>query len=392
MDGMNHTGKSYVFAILVVIALFSPVSAQAQSAGPVEPYPGAPICMPEAYLTTPAACLPLGPSKTLTELAKKGESYPPKPLPAAHPAPEWMKSPVMIAKYNGDPLEPIKVYSSLEDAAAGNNPVRTIPPGRGLHYVSYTNEARVDGKPYVQLKSGEWVRASPAGFSSFQGLLFSKTPSTAFGWVIDNIKARSAPSFTAPEVGDTIYRETPIQIFEIVEKEGMEWYRIEGDNWVPYLKARRARVDTTPPKGVKGDRWISVDLFDQVVMVYENRQLVFATLVSTGAEPYWTRPGLFPIYKKKPLETMTGAFEADKLDYYYLEDVPWTMYFDQARALHGAYWRPWFGVEGTHGCVNFSLGDANWLFQWAKEGDWVYVWDASGKTPTDPKLYGAGGA
>ena len=106
----------------------------------------------------------------------------------------------------------------------------------------------------------------------------------------------------------------------------------------------------------------------------------------------YTRPGLFQIYKKKPLETMTGAFEADKLDYYYLEDVPWTMYFDQARALHGAYWRPWFGVAGTHGCVNFSLGDANWLFQWAKEGDWVSVWDASGKTPTDPKFYGAGGA
>jgi hypothetical protein len=31
--------------------------------------------------------------------------------------------------------------------------------------------------------------------------------------------------------------------------------------------------------------------------------------------------------------------------------------------------------------VNFSLGDAAWLFQWAKEGDWVYVWDASGIRP-----------
>jgi len=243
-------------------------------------------------------------------------------MPAVHPAPEWLKSPVMIAKINGDPLEPVKVYNSLYDAAAGNNPVRTIAPGRGLHYVSYVNVRRVNGKPYVQLKSGEWVRASPAGFSSFQGLLFTKTPSTAFGWVIDTIRARSSPSFTSPEVGDTIYRGTPVQIFEVVEQQGMEWYRIGENRWVPYLKARRARVDTSPPPGVTGDRWISVDLFDQIVKVYENRQLVFATLVSTGGEPYYTRPGLFQIYKKKPLETMTGAFKADKLDYYYLEDVP----------------------------------------------------------------------
>ena len=89
---------------------------------------------------------------------------------------------------------------------------------------------------------------------------------------------------------------------------------------------------------------------------------------------------------------MSGAFEAGKTDYYYLEDVPWTMYFDQARALHGAYWRSWWGMPGTHGCVNLSIGDSNWLFQWANEGDFVYVWDPSGKTPTDPAFYGAGGA
>ena len=89
---------------------------------------------------------------------------------------------------------------------------------------------------------------------------------------------------------------------------------------------------------------------------------------------------------------MSGAFEADKSDYYLFDGVPWTMYFDQARALHGAYWRANFGYSETHGCVNLSLGDANWLYQWAEVGDWVYVWDPSGLTPTDPELYTAGGA
>ena len=89
---------------------------------------------------------------------------------------------------------------------------------------------------------------------------------------------------------------------------------------------------------------------------------------------------------------MSGAFASDKSDFYYLADVPWTMYFDEARAIHGAYWRAWFGIPQSHGCVNLSIGDARWVYDWAQEGDYVYVWDPSGQTPTDPKFYTQGGA
>jgi lipoprotein-anchoring transpeptidase ErfK/SrfK len=68
------------------------------------------------------------------------------------------------------------------------------------------------------------------------------------------------------------------------------------------------------------------------------------------------------------------------------------MYFDQARDMHGTYWHNRFGWPASRGCVNLSPGDANWLFQWAQEGDWVCVWHPTGKTPTDPSLYGDEGA
>ena len=84
---------------------------------------------------------------------------------------------------------------------------------------------------------------------------------------------------------------------------------------------------------------------------------------------------------------MTGAFATGKVDYYLLENVPWTMYYDGPRAMHGAYWRAMFGYEQPHGCVNLSIGDSHWLYDWAVVGDWVYVWDPSGKTPTDPEFY-----
>jgi hypothetical protein len=64
----------------------------------------------------------------------------------------------------------------------------------------------------------------------------------------------------------------------------------------------------------------------------------------------------------KETEDMSGAFEADRSDYYYLEKVPYTLYFDKARAIHGAYWRTSLGYEQSHGCVNMSIGDAAWVF------------------------------
>jgi len=132
---------------------------------------------------------------------------------------------------------------------------------------------------------------------------------------------------------------------------------------------------------VSGD---DVNLTEQTLAVYDNRELVFATVIASGLEPFWTKPGTFQIFQKKETETMRNN---DPSDFYYLDNVPWTMYFDGARAIHGAYWRTRFGYPQSHGCVNLSAGDSHWLFNWATEGDWVHVHDPSGLTPTDPNLY-----
>ncbi len=374
------------------LLLFTPTSAAAQSTPLSEPYSGETLCLPDAYLQTPTDCLPLGPSQTLTELARQGISYPPRPLPASKPPAELAVSPVNVARINVDGNLPVDVYATLDDAVAGNNATRKIAPG-ALRYVSYIQMTEVNGNAFVMLKSGEWVRASPSGYPNLQGLVFRQTPATGFGWAIETIRPfRTAGDWNSQLPDSEIPRWGAIQVYETVKIDNMEWYRIGPDAWLPWQKARKVDVNTTPPQGVTNDRWIEVNLYNQTLAVYQDRRLVFATIVSTGVEPFYTRPGLFQIYEKKNVETMQGAFEADRSDFYYLEDVPWTMYFDQARALHGAYWNPFFGWARTHGCVNLSIGDAAWLFQWANVGDWVYVWDPSGMTPTDPSLYTEGGA
>jgi hypothetical protein len=72
--------------------------------------------------------------------------------------------------------------------------------------------------------------------------------------------------------------------------------------------------------------------------------------------------------------------------YYYLEEVPWTLYFYSGYALHGAYWHDAFGRPRSHGCVNLSLFDSWWIFKWSEAGGknspavYVYWEYASGKT------------
>jgi lipoprotein-anchoring transpeptidase ErfK/SrfK len=181
-----------------------------------------------------------------------------------------------------------------------------------------------------------------------------------------------------------------VQIYAAQKVGDEEWFLVGPDEWLEASLIGRVVPNTRPPEGVTNGRWIEVNLFEQTLAVYDNSQLVFATLIATGMKPFWTRPGLFQIYSRLESTLMRGAFEADQSDFYYLQDVPWTMYYDEARALHGAYWRTRFGFQQSHGCVNLAPGDAHWLYNWAKEGDWVYVWDPSGETPTDPSSYTVG--
>jgi len=389
--------KKFLFSLLLIsyLVLLPEHSAIAQTItnpeNAVEPYSGDVLCLPDAYLTDPQDCLPYGPSEFITSLAENGIEYPFLPLNGGETDPSMGELDYFIAKINVFPPERAPIYATLDDAAGGGNPVNFLQSGETL-YVAYTSRADINGGHYVFTTSGGWMRASPASFISFQGMVFKELPNTSFGWIVEATSPKTAPDYYAAEVNFTVAREKAVQIFDVVQNGSLEYYMIGINQWVERRYIRELVVNKTPPEGVENGRWIEINLYEQTLAIYDNYELRFATLIATGVDPYFTRPGLFQIYEKKPTETMSGAFAADLSDYYYLENVPWTMYFDEARAIHGAYWRAWFGYPQSHGCVNLSVADSHWVFDWAQEGDWVYVWDPSGETPTDPDLYTPGGA
>lgn len=369
-------------------------SASARNSLPPEDNSGAVLCQPGVYLQLPDDCVPLGPSETLTHLAQMGLEYPPPPFLAFKPSPDLNALPYQY--YRVDASTGTAFYPSLESAIARQGASRILPAGR-LLYVVYASRIDTDRQgTYFLLPSGNYMPGDGSTAqvaSSFQGLEFHATPRNAFGWVIhpSGASVYAQPNRAQPSLR-TLARFDVVQVYSRQHIDGVEWALIGPDEWMEDRLLGIVTPNPTPPEGVTNGRWIEVNLAEQTLAVYDDSRMVFATLVTTGVEPFYTRPGLFPIYKKLEIETMQGAFEADRSDFYYLENVPWTMYFDKARALHGAYWGTLFGYEASHGCVNLSVGDAKWLFLWAKEGDWVWVHDPSGKTPTDPSYYGDGGA
>lgn len=112
------------------------------------------------------------------------------------------------------------------------------------------------------------------------------------------------------------------------------------------------------------EKWIEIDLSEQRLYAHEGDRIVYNFLVSTGK---WapTPTGEFRIWIKLRYTTMSGGNKADNT-YYYLPNVPYTMFFYKGYGLHGTYWHNNFGQPMSHGCVNLSIPDSEKLFAWAE--------------------------
>jgi lipoprotein-anchoring transpeptidase ErfK/SrfK len=115
-----------------------------------------------------------------------------------------------------------------------------------------------------------------------------------------------------------------------------------------------------------GERWIDVNLTHQMVYAYQGNTVVNSFLVSTGTWQYPTVTGQYHIYIKLRYTDMSGPG-------YYLPNVPFTMYFYKGYGLHGTYWHHNFGTPMSHGCVNLSIPDSEWLYNWASVGALVNI-------------------
>jgi hypothetical protein len=258
-------------------------------------------------------------------------------------------------------------YRNLAFAEEGV-PDAEFEPGFAVGMVEV--QSRAPGDVFGLTTHGLWLPlrdASRTVGSTFQGVELA--PGQQVGWIVsDTARVYKTPAGRVLQ-GEILRRFEQITVTDSQHKGGQRWYRIAGDRW---LSARDARVSTAfdPPSELAAfERWLDVDLENQVLTAYEGKTAVFATLIASGkGRPGTleaTPKGVHRIWVKLHSTDMDNLEDEEAGRYYAMQSVPWVLFFQKGYGLHGTYWHNGFGRPRSHGCVNLSPRDARRIFDWA---------------------------
>jgi lipoprotein-anchoring transpeptidase ErfK/SrfK len=247
----------------------------------------------------------------------------------------------LLAQMNANPAPPVSpIPVASEDVAK---------------YSSYTKS----GKPLALA-------------SSYTGVLIPGALPFAMGWINNAFRPAPIPGGVTDPTTPKLPRYKPVYIYATLKFRGLDWYLVGPGQWVDRWHVTRLKPATRPADAT--GRWVAVDLFEQVATAYEGDNLVFATLISSGVRSHQTRVGTFHMWSHFESDDMRGGEGTPNA--YSINSVPYVMYFDGDISLHGAFWHDSFGFPMSHGCVNMSISDARWLFNWSmgEPNATVVVW------------------
>jgi len=243
----------------------------------------------------------------------------------------------------------------------------------GVVFVALDKPYAVDGEVFVRTLEGDYIAHDQ---------LVPVTPPVTMGQPLVEatlpvafVVADDAPLFSRGEADDTGKAGDTLIVAGIAERTARFPVTAQpsiGDQ--PYLEgpggrlvrradARLAQARRRPSGVGPHEKWIHVDLDEQVLVAYEGDRPVFVTLVSTGKAGYDTPAGHYRLRRKFVSRRMTGP-DPDT-GTYDIAEVPWAMYYKGGYALHGAYWHDEFGQVRSHGCTNLPPPAARWLFRWS---------------------------
>ena len=116
--------------------------------------------------------------------------------------------------------------------------------------------------------------------------------------------------------------------------------------------------------------FVEVDISDQIVNMYIDKEVLLTTDTVTGKTSTPTREGYFGITYKDYDTYLRGSDYCSHVDYW--------MPFDGGIGLHDADWRDTFGGDiyindGSHGCVNLPKEAAKTIYENVEAGSKVLV-------------------
>lgn len=270
-------------------------------------------------------------------------------------------------------LDDSRIYA---EPSLGAPVVRTL--GHAFYFVTVQGVVENEGQVWYMINYGQYVPASSIQLindSEFAGVEVTKQPERPFGWMLVDFQPSREPGAEPIPGTPRLTRYTFFQVYDAIKADdGWIWYNIGGGYWMRQTYVSLVEVSPRPEGVGEHDYWVEIDLYEQRFAAYEGDRMVYAGLVSSGLNRWPTNEGLFQVWSRHTETKMSGA--EGRIDYYFVEDVPHTMFFDNDIALHGAYWHDRFGYKHSHGCVNMPPRDAEWIFNWSADAPtdlWVWV-------------------
>lgn len=323
--------------------------------------------LPVPTLTATASAVP---TSTATPSPLPTETPIPTPTPTLEPA--WYRT-----------LSPSEANSKYQYAQVTNPRARVYPTFQDAldksfnyghfpyspAYVAYTSTKDEDGRTFYNLATGNWMDGQDLQLltpSHFSGVLLTRQVDFRFGWVLASTQSVNA-------AGGLVNTYSRYQIVhEVSNTEAMPGYvAIGADEWLPETSVAWVQPQAPVDADLHYCRFLYVNLAQQTLSVYEGCKLIFATLISSGADPLPTYAGRFNILYKIDYTTLQPP--EGSITQYYLEGVPDFMTYYYNLGFHGAYWHDNFGAPASHGCINLSLTDIQWLYAWVQLGDRVII-------------------
>jgi len=261
---------------------------------------------------------------------------------------------------------------------------QTIPLGSML---SFTRAFEAEGRTWLLSVDQTLVpadRMKPFRPSAFHGTRLGGDMKLPLAWMRKTEKPRykKLASGELEKTGTTWAVRTWVGLSGARVESGKKTYleTLESDGaggrfYVHEADATVAEAKEKLPFGVQPDRkWIHISISKGTLIAYDGMTPTYATLMSPGkgglpqkgksnVDAATTPTGTYNITFKDRAATMSP--ETGENRSFWIQDVPWTQYFDPPFALHAAFWHERFGEPTSAGCVNVSPIDAEWLFGWS---------------------------
>lgn len=264
--------------------------------------------------------------------------------------------------------EKLPMWASLEARRRGEEPERELERG---DTIAVEKTLRIEGEAHYVSVDGKLLPAQGTHFiggriSAWKGETVDGKTTFPFGWITpERARLYAEPQVRSPAsaAAAVLERRTRVNILGEEGAGAQRMLKIGEGRWLRAADVNEVRRAPRPSGVTPAAQWIDVDLGEQVLVAYEGDQPIYATLISSG-RAIRTPRGDYPIWAKVTTISMKSQPYEEKS--YFVDKVPWDLFFQAHNAIHGAYWHDRFGVSKSHGCINLAPLDARHLFEWVR--------------------------